>query len=197
MLELCGIIQISERVGAHPLLSFAKKGKAPTGKGAIRLIGNLESLITPIVEECEAELYDMEFVKEGGSHILRLFIDKEGGVDLSDCERVSRAVSDVLDEHDPIPTAYRLQVGSPGIERRLVKPEHFKRYIGHKVTLKLFAPHSPENANDPESVTTGRKKFTGILTAYETDKIQLKDEDGQAWNFNKKQVSACKLVVDF
>jgi ribosome maturation factor RimP len=138
----------------------------------------------------------MEFVKEGGSRILRLFIDKEGGIDLNDCERVSHAVSDVLDEHDPIPSAYRLQVGSPGIERRLVKPEHFMRYIGHKVTIKLFAPHSPENADESESVTTGRKKFTGILTVYDSDKIELKDENGQIWTFNIKQVSACKLVVD-
>lgn len=141
----------------------------------------------------------MEFVKEGGSRILRLFIDKDGGVDLNDCERVSRAVSAVLDEHDPIPQAYRLQVGSPGIERRLSKPEHFQRYIGHKVLLKLFAPHSPDDANSPESVTTGRKKFTGILLNYEqkTGEITLADADGVEWTFDKKQVSACKLVVDF
>jgi len=160
------------------------------------LINTLEPLIAPVAEKCGVELYDLEFVKEGGSRILRLFIDKEGGVDLNDCERVSRAVSDVLDEHDPIPSAYRLQVGSPGIERRLVKPEHFMRYIGHKVLIKLFAPHSPENADDPESVTTGRKKFTGILNSYDSEKIALKDEDGQIWTFDKKQVSACKLVVE-
>jgi ribosome maturation factor RimP len=159
------------------------------------LTANLEKLVVPVVEGCDVELYEMEFVKEGGSRILRLFIDKDGGVDLNDCERVSRAVSNVLDEHDPIPTAYRLQVGSPGIERRLSKPEHFLRYVGHKVMLKLFSPHSPENPDDAESVTTGRKKFTGILTAY-NEKIILTDEDGQVWSFDKKQVSACKLVVD-
>jgi ribosome maturation factor RimP len=156
------------------------------------LTANLEPLIAPVVEQCGAELYDMEFVKEGGTKILRLFIDKENGVDLSDCERVSRAVSDVLDEHDPIPSAYRLQVGSPGIERRLVKPEHFKRYIGHKVAVRLFAPHSP---------VTGRKKFTGILTAYDdSGNITLQDEaeqDEPFFTFEKKQVSACNLVVDF
>ena len=162
------------------------------------MIGKLVPLIAPVVEQMGVELYETEYVKEGGSRILRLFIDKEGGVDLNDCERVSRAVSDVLDEHDPIPDAYRLQVGSPGIERRLSKPEHFRRYIGHKVTIKLFAPHSPKNADEAESVTTGRKKFTGILTAYgeKDEKIVLTDEDGQEWHFEKKEVSACKLVVD-
>jgi ribosome maturation factor RimP len=116
--------------------------------------GTLESLIAPVVEANGVELYDMEFVKEGGNRILRLFIDKEGGVDLNDCERVSRAVSTVLDEHDPIESSYRLQVGSPGIERRIVKPEHFRRYVGHRVTIKLFAPHSPQEPDASESVTT-------------------------------------------
>jgi len=153
------------------------------------LIANLEKLLTPVVESCETELYDMEYVKEGGNRILRLFIDKEGGVDLNDCERVSHAVSDVLDEHDPIPDAYRLQVGSPGIERRLVKPAHFQRYIGSKVHVRLFAPHT-------DSIVTGRKKFTGILSGYEDGKIILTDEEKQQWTFEKKQVSACKLVVD-
>jgi len=176
-------------VGVRPLFHIAK--------GFFVLIGTLEPLITPIIESNDVELYDMEFVKEGGSRILRLFIDKEGGVDLNDCERVSRAVSAVLDEHDPIDSAYRLQVGSPGIERRIVKPEHFRRYVGHKVTVKLFAPHSPEEPNAAESVTTGRKKFTGILSGYgEGGKITLEDEDGQVWNFTQKQVSACRLVVD-
>jgi len=166
-------------------------------EGFCKLIANLESLLAPVVQTCEVELYDIELVKEGGSRILRLFIDKEGGVDLNDCERVSRAVSVVLDEHDPIPTAYRLQVGSPGIERRLSKPEHFQRYVGHKVMLKLFSPHSPEDHSQSESVTTGRKKFTGILTEYDSKiGITLTDEDGQVWKFDKKQVSACKLVVD-
>ncbi|MCL1861977.1 MAG: ribosome maturation factor RimP [Defluviitaleaceae bacterium] len=154
------------------------------------MISNLEKLLTPTVEACEVELYDMEYVKEGGNRILRLFIDKEGGVDLNDCERVSHAVSDVLDEHDPIPDAYRLQVGSPGIERRLVKPAHFERYVGSKVHVRLFAPHK-------DSIVTGRKKFTGILTDYQNDKIILIDEEKQEWTFEKKQISACNLVVEY
>jgi ribosome maturation factor RimP len=160
------------------------------------LVANLEVLLTPVVVECGVELYDMEYVKEGGSRILRLFIDKEAGVDLSDCERVSRAVSDVLDEHDPIPDEYRLQVSSPGLERRLVKPSHFERYVGHRVLIKLFSPHAPDNPQHSESVTTGRKKFTGILTAYDSGNITLTDEEKQVWYFDKKPVSGGKLAAD-
>jgi len=156
----------------------------------------LESLVAPIVEACGVELYDLEYVKEGGDRILRLYIDSESGITLSDCERVSRAVDAVLDEHDPIPHAYRLQVGSPGIERKLSKPAHFTRFVGHKVMLKLFAPHSPKDDSQAESVTTGRKKFTGTLTNYNNGIISLTDEDGQEWEFEKSQVSACRLVVD-
>ena len=160
------------------------------------MVATLEALLAPVAEACGVELYDLEYVKEGGDKILRLYIDKEDGVDLDDCERVSHAVSDVLDEHDPIPGAYRLQVGSPGIDRKLSKPEHFGRYVGHKIELRLFAPHAPQDLSQAESITTGRKKFTGRLTAYNDGKITLADLDGQEWNFEQKQVSACKLVVD-
>ncbi|MCL1844342.1 MAG: ribosome maturation factor RimP [Defluviitaleaceae bacterium] len=152
------------------------------------MLAKLEGLFAPVFEDCGVELYDMEYVKEGGSRILRIFIDKnggvDGGVDLNDCERVSRAVSDVLDEHDPIPDAYRLQVGSPGIDRRLSKPEHFERSIGEKITLKLFAPHSPVD---------GRKKFTGILNSYDGDKIALTDTEGENFEFSAKQIAACNI----
>jgi len=147
----------------------------------------LESLVAPVVEACGVELYDLEYVKEGGDRILRLYIDKDGGVDLNDCERVSRAVEAVLDECDPIPDTYRLQVGSPGIERKLVKPAHFARHIGEKVALKLYSPHSPVD---------GRKKFTGILSGYESGTIKLTDADGQEWVFGQNQVAACRLVFN-
>ena len=156
---------------------------------------SLETLITPVTKAEGCELYDIEYVKEGGDRILRLYIDKEGGVDLDDCERVSRAVEKVLDKHDPIPTAYRLQVGSPGIERKLAKPEHFKKYEGHKITLRLFAPYSPPNGTHETVAATGRKKFTGQLKSFNENTIILKDEDNNEWTFDIKQVSACRLVV--
>jgi len=156
---------------------------------------SLEALLSPVAESQGCELYDLEYVKEGGDRILRLFIDKEGGVDLEDCENVSHAAEVVLDEHDPIPTAYRLQVGSPGIERKLAKPAHYTRYVGQKISLKLFAPYSPPSGADETVTETGRKKFTGILKSFNNNTIILTDEDSREWTFDLKQVSACKLVV--
>ena len=148
----------------------------------------LDRLIAPVVEEMGIELYDMEFAKEGGTRILRLFIDKEGGVDLNDCENVSRAVEAVLDRHDPIPTSYRLQVGSPGVERKLVKPRHFARHMGHRVTVKLFAPHKV-------SEMVSQKTFAGVLTGYDDENISLEDSGGNAYCFKVAQVSSCRLRV--
>jgi len=155
---------------------------------------NLESIILPVVTAQGVELYDMEYVKEGGERILRLYIDKGGGVDLNDCERVSRAVSDKLDEDDPISESYRLQVGSPGIERKLSKPEHFTKYLGEKIQVKLYAPHNPKGGG-AESVTTGRKKFTGRLTAYENNAVTLIDIDNNVWIFSADEIANCRLLV--
>ena len=148
----------------------------------------LDKLITPVVEDMGLELYDTEFVKEGGTRILRLFIDKEGGVNLNDCENVSRAVEAVLDEHDPIPASYRLQVGSPGVERKLAKPGHFTRHIGDRVTIKLFAPHKVS-----ESVS--RKTFIGVLVGYDEENISLEDSDGTTFCFPIAHISSCRLRV--
>ena len=145
-------------------------------------------MIAPVVEEMELELYDMEFVKEGGTRILRLFIDKKGGVNLNDCENASRAVEAVLDEHDPIPTSYRLQVGSPGIERKLARPEHFARHVGHKVTLKLFAPHKV-------SETVSQKTFSGVLIGYGDESISIVDSGGKTFCFELARISSCRLLV--
>jgi ribosome maturation factor RimP len=131
-------------------------------------------------------LYDLEYIKEGGDQILRLYIDKEDGVDLNDCETVSRAAEAVLDAHDPIPAAYVLEVSSPGIERKLKKDSHFTRYIGHKIMLRLFTTISPVD---------GRKKFTGRLDDYKDGCIVLTDENGETWEIDKTLVSLCRLVV--
>lgn len=159
------------------------------------MLQSLESLLTPAVAAQGCELYDLEYVKEGSDRILRLFIDRDGGVDLDDCEKVSRAAEAVLDEHDPIPTAYRLQVGSPGVERKLAKPEHFARYVGHKIAVKLFAPYAPPNGVDETVTETGRKKFTGKLDSFNDNTMILTDEDNRQWTFDLKQVSSCRLVV--
>ena len=151
------------------------------------MVEKLETLLAPAVASQGCELYDIEYVKEGSDRILRLFIDKPEGIDIDDCERVSRAAETVLDENDPIPGEYRLQVSSPGVERKLKKPEHFARFIGQKIEVRLYAPQDP---------VSGRKKYTGILTAYNDNKITIKtSEDDQTFTFELPQVSSCRLVV--
>ena len=143
----------------------------------------ISKLLAPIIEAQGVTLYDLEFLKEGGDKILRLYIDKEDGIDLDDCERVSRAAEAELDTHDPIPDAYYLEVSSPGIERKLSKPEHFVRYTGHKISIKLYGP------------VDGRRKFTGLLSAYEDGNLTLTEEDGKTHQLQQAQISACRLVV--
>lgn len=151
------------------------------------MLDNLEKLLAPIVLSCDCELYDIEYVKEGGDRILRLFIDNMLGITIDDCEKVSRAVEVILDEQDLIQGEYRLQVSSPGIERKIKTAQHFARYVGEKMEVRLYAPHEP---------VMGRKKFTGVLTKFENDEVTIKtDEDDQAFAFTLGQISACKLVV--
>jgi len=150
-------------------------------------IETLETLLAPVAESQGCELYDIEYVKEGGDRILRLYIDKDDGIDLDDCERVSRAAEIVLDEHDPISGEYRLQVSSPGVERKIKTAAHYTRYIGHKVLVRLFAPADP---------VSGRKKFTGKLTAFENNSITIEtDDDHQSFTLDLRQISACRLIV--
>jgi ribosome maturation factor RimP len=146
-------------------------------------IQTLTAMLTPVAQNAGVELYDIEMVREGGERVLRLYIDKDGGVDLEDCERVSRAAELVLDEKDPIPESYALEVSSPGIERKLSRDEHFKRYIGHDIRLRLYAP------------IENRKNYKGKLTAYENRLITLETEPGQIKQFTREAVAACKLAV--
>jgi len=147
------------------------------------ILATITELLTPVAKAQGVDLYDIELLKEGSSKILRLYIDKDAGVDLDDCERVSRAAEEVLDANDPIPTAYYLEVSSPGIERKLTKPAHFARYKGHKIALRLYGP------------VDGRKKFTGILEECADGNLTLTEEDGNARHFQQSQISACRLVV--
>ena len=94
----------------------------------------------PLVKACGCSLWDVEYVREGGEWFLRLYLDKEGGVDIDDCEAVSRAVDPVLDEKDPIPESYRFEVCSAGLERQLKRPSDFERYLGEPVLVKLYRP---------------------------------------------------------
>lgn len=112
----------------------------------------IEELVRPITEDLMYELYHVEYVKENGDFYLRIYIDKESGrISLDDCEAVSRRVSDLLDTEDPIKEAYYLEVSSPGLNRGLYKEEHFRKFIGREVLVKLT------------SAINGSKSIKGIL----------------------------------
>ena len=116
-----------------------------------------EELAEPVAREMELELWDVSFEKEGAGWYLRYLIDREGGVDLDSCEAFSRRMSDLLDQADPIPQSYTLEVGSPGVERKLTRPWHYRRYLGDRVLVRLIRP------------VEGEREFVGTLAAYNED----------------------------
>ena len=137
------------------------------------------ALVKTTVESLGVELWDVKFVKEGASWYLRVFIDKEGGVDINDCTDVSHAIDPILDEADPIKVSYYLEVCSPGLERELSEPQHFERYIGSSIKVKLIRPKD------------NKKEFTGNLLSFDGDiKIEV---DGKELTFLKNEISSVRL----
>ena len=153
-------------------------------------MGKIEDAIwtmaEPLVLENGMELIDVEYVKEGAEWYLRLFLDKEGdeGIDLDDCELISRKFSDILEEKDPITQAYRLEVSSPGIERPLKRTKDFQRFQGEKVQVKTF------------SEVEGKKQFIGILQETTEETVTL-DVDGTTIAIPRKQIGKATLVWEF
>ena len=143
-------------------------------------------LAAPAIAEQGCTLWDVEYVKEAGTWYLRVLIDKEGGVDILDCESISRKLSDLLDEADPIDGSYTLEVGSAGAERALKRPGDFQRYIGSPVLVKLY------RAQD------GRKEFAGHLAAYDEASGDVTITVGkEEMTFIKKDVALVRLRVEF
>lgn len=126
------------------------------------LIKRLTELIEPIVTGLGYELYHLEKVKEGGENYLRVYIDKEEGISLNDCVVVNKEIGKILDEKDPIPDFYYLEISSPGIDRVLHNDKHIQRYIGFTVVIKL------------ESLLNGKKKFEGTLEGSDKGEILVK-----------------------
>ncbi|MDD3346729.1 ribosome maturation factor RimP [Oscillibacter sp.] len=143
-------------------------------------------LAAPAIAEAGCTLWDVEYVKEAGAWYLRLLLDKEGGVDILDCETISRKLSDLLDEADPIEGSYTLEVGSAGAERALKRPGDFQRYLGSPVLVKLY-----RNLD-------GRKEFAGNLAAYDaaTGKVSITVGEN-TMSFEKKDVALVRLRVEF
>lgn len=150
----------------------------------MKLTDRIFELLEPTVKNLGYELYEVEFQKEYDNWVLTLFIDKEGGIDLDDCERVSNAVDPILDETDPIEQAYYLSVSSIGIDRPLKKDKDFHRNIGKKLDIRLYAP------------LDGKKEFTGELISFDAESFTVKTDKIE------KQIArkACALVrphIDF
>lgn len=138
----------------------------------------------PIVEGLGCSLWDVEYVREGADYFLRLYIDKEGGVDINDCEAVSRAVDPILDEKDPIAESYHFEVCSAGLERALKRPADFARFMDSPITVKLYRPYN------------GLKELPGILRGYEDGRVTV-EMGKETVTFEKSQVALVRLRVTF
>ena len=143
-----------------------------------------EEILLPIAEENGVEIYDVEYVKEGSDWYLRAYIDKPDGVNIGDCEAVSRALSDKLDEADFIEDAYILEVSSPGLGRTLKKDKHLQKSIGEEVEIKLFKPIDK------------CKEFSGILESFDADTVTI-TEEGTPRTFARADIALIRLALDF
>lgn len=143
-----------------------------------------EELLTPIAAANGVEIYDVEYVKEGSEFYLRAYIDKPEGVNIIDCENVSRALSDALDKEDFIPDAYILEVSSPGLGRTLKKDKHLAKSINEEVEVKLF------------KAIDKCKEFTGILVGFDADTLTIREESGER-TFNRSDIALIRLTIDF
>ena len=141
-------------------------------------------LALPVVESCGCSLWDVEYVREGSEYFLRLYLDKEGGVDINDCEAVSRAMDPILDEADPISTSYHFEVCSAGLERTLKRPSDFARFTGSPITVKLYRPRN------------GLKEIPCVLTGYDDGKLTV-TAGKENITFEKSEVALVRLRVEF
>ena len=143
-----------------------------------------EELLTPIAEAVGVSVYDVEYVKEGSDWYLRCYIDKPDGVTIQDCETVSRALSDRLDEEDYIADAYILEVSSPGLGRTLKKDKDLAKSIGQEVEIKTYKPIEKQ------------KEFSGVLRAFDQDTVTIEMQTGEM-KFDRSDVALIRLALDF
>ena len=151
----------------------------------MKIVDLVRSFAEPVVLENGCTLWDVEYVREGADWFLRLYIDKDGGVDINDCERISRAVDPILDEKDPIPDSYHFDVCSAGLERTLNRPADFERILGSAVLVRLYRPKD------------GSKEFAGKLEGYEDGNITILLQNGKQLTFEKSEVALVRLRVEF
>ena len=149
-----------------------------------KITDTVGALVRPFVEAAGCTLWDVEYVKEAGEWFLRVYIDKEGGVSIDDCEAVSRPLSDALDQADPIEGSYTFEVSSAGADRVLKKPEHFAQFLGSEAEVKLYRPRE------------GHKSFVGPLLSYADGDVTL-EISGSPVTFEKKEVALTRLYPRF
>lgn len=142
-----------------------------------------EAILTPIVESRGFELVDVEYVKEAGTWYLRGYIDKPGGITVNDCEDVSRAFSDILDEQDFIEDSYIMEISSPGLDRPLKKEKDFIRSMGREIELRTYRPVQKQ------------KEFYGILHAYDENSVTIETEEGKQ-KFDRKDIALIRLAIE-
>ena len=148
-------------------------------------VDTVTALAQPVVAEMGLQLWDVRFEKEGASWYLRLFIDKEGGVTIDDCENLSRRMDKSLDEADPISQSYYFEVSSPGIGRDLVRPWHFEHYLGEQIEVKLIRPMQLENGSS-------LREFVAPLCSCDDQTITV-ELDGQQLTIEKKDAAYIRL----
>ncbi len=144
----------------------------------------VESLIENKIQELGYNLYDVEYVKEGKDHFLRVYIDKDNGITLDDCEIVSNGITEILDNADYIKEQYFLEVSSPGVERILKKDKHLKSNIGANVQVKLFKP------------LDGKKQYEGILKDFDSDNIKI-ETSSQILEIERQNIGQIKTIFDW
>jgi len=149
------------------------------------LKNELSTLIEPVVNGLGYELLLVEYSPSRGTGTLRLYIDAPAGIGIEDCERVSREVAALLDVEDPIPSAYRLEVSSPGLDRPLVKPEHFERFDGERARIEMIAP------------IEGQRRFRGVLRGTDGHSVTLETEDARRVSLPLANIEKARLIPDY
>ena len=149
-----------------------------------KITEKVTELALPVVEQLGCTLWDVEYVKEAGNYYLRIYIDKDGGAGIDECEAVSRQLDPILDEADPVPNSYIFEVGTAGIERELKTPEHFAAFIGEEVEVKTYKP------------IDGCKSFVGKLKQYEDGNVTVEMGNNDV-TIEKADVAKVNLHVSF
>ena len=155
------------------------------GKGNV--VSKVREIIAPYLEELGLDLWDIQYRKEGTERYLRIFIDKEGGVGIDDCVDLTHAINPVLDSEDPIPQEYTLEVSSPGINRKLTRPEHFEAFLEAPVRVKLIRP-----------LENGVRELEGILIdVAENGDFEVITEEDTTVTFTRKECASVNLIEDY